>query len=182
MIKNPKKIRKIEEIQETDSPRRFPKLSGTKMAKSTFYRHEVFPAQQKLNQKLKTLISAQVHDERKRLVIGKKKRTRSEKKTTRKSLPQKHFAYRTPGWRLPYHLALPSTRHRVNWFLDLAGHCCAFPNRQGCQNPPSSIAKKKILFKKISAFHFFISFHHINYRLSSTHKKSDTPGFGKSSF
>jgi len=40
-----KKSRKMKKIQQTDIPRQFPKMAvlpGTKMAKSTFYRHERF--------------------------------------------------------------------------------------------------------------------------------------------
>jgi len=96
-----KKIRKLKKFNKLTIPRQFPKmavLSGAKMAKNIFHRHQCFKSNRNQTPKMKTPISAQVHDERNRLIyVGRNERTRFEEEAARKSLPQKHFAYWTPA-------------------------------------------------------------------------------------
>lgn len=98
---------------------------------SSFYRQERSKPSRNWTPKLKTLISAHVHNECNKLILRRKKKNEVRKKNRQEeSLPRKHFAYWTPFWRLPRDLALHSTRQMVVWFLDLVGHYCAFLNRE----------------------------------------------------
>ena len=66
----------------------FPKmaiLSGTKMAKNTFYRHDRFKPNRNKTTKLKTLIGAQVHNQHNRLITLEETSERAKKNLQEKS-------------------------------------------------------------------------------------------------